>query len=63
MTRIIIVLNFKGSTGKTTIVVNLAAGLTLRGWQVLGVDLDSQGSLTASLGTKYSHSLYHLLMG
>ena len=61
MTRIIIVLNFKGDTGKTTIVVNLAAGLALRGWRILGVDLDPQGSLTASLGTRYSHSLYHLL--
>jgi chromosome partitioning protein len=63
MTRIISVLNFKGGTGKTTTVVNLAAGLALRGWRVLGVDLDPQGSLTASLGTEYSHSLYHLLTG
>jgi chromosome partitioning protein len=63
MTRIIGVLNFKGGTGKTTTVVNLAAGLALRGRRVLGVDLDPQGSLTTSLGTEYSHSLYHLLTG
>lgn len=63
MTRIIGVLNFKGGTGKTTTVVNLAAGLALRGQRVLGVDLDPQSSLTTSLGTKYSRSLYHLLTG
>jgi len=63
MTRIVGVLNFKGGTGKTTTVVNLAAGLALRGQRVLGVDLDPQGSLTTSLGTKYSRSLYHLLTG
>ena len=63
MTRIIGVLNFKGGTGKTTTVVNLAAGLALRGQRVLGIDLDPQGSLTASLGTRHSRSLFHLLMG
>jgi chromosome partitioning protein len=63
MTRIIGVLNFKGGTGKTTTVVNLAAGLALRGRRVLGVDLDPQGSLTTSLGTEYSRSLYDLLTG
>ena len=61
MPRIIGVLNFKGGTGKTTTVVNLAAGLALRGQRVLGIDLDPQGSLTASLGTRYGRSLYHLL--
>ncbi|NIN63712.1 MAG: AAA family ATPase, partial [Anaerolineae bacterium] len=38
-------------------------GLALRGRRVLGVDLDPQGSLTTSLGTEYSRSLYHLLTG
>lgn len=63
MTRVIGVLNYKGGTGKTTTVVNLAAGLALRGARVLCIDLDAQGSLATHLGVKYTHSLTHLLLG
>jgi len=63
MCRIIGVLNYKGGTGKTTTVVNLAAGLALRGARVLCVDLDAQGSLATYLGVRYTHSLTHLLLG
>ncbi len=62
MTRIIGILNFKGGTGKTTTVVNLAAGLTQKGKRVLCIDLDTQGSLAAYFGTKYNHTLYHLIV-
>ena len=50
MTRIITVANQKGGVGKTTVTANLGAALTERGWRVLLVDLDPQGSLTLSLG-------------
>ena len=63
MTRIIGVLNYKGGTGKTTTVVNLAAGLALRGERVLCVDLDAQGSLATYMGVRYTHSLADLLAG
>jgi chromosome partitioning protein len=63
VSRIIGVLNYKGGTGKTTTVVNLAAGLALRGARVLCVDLDAQGSLATHLGVQYTHSLTHLLLG
>lgn len=63
MTRIIGVLNYKGGTGKTTTVVNLAAGLALRGERVLCIDMDSQGSLATYLGVPYVYSLTHLLLG
>jgi len=63
MGRIIGVLNYKGGTGKTTTVVNLAAGLALRGSRVLCVDLDAQGSLAMHLGVRHTHSLTHLLLG
>jgi chromosome partitioning protein len=63
MSRRIGVLNYKGGTGKTTTVVNLGAGLALRGARVLCVDLDAQGSLATWLGARYSHSLTHMLLG
>jgi len=63
MGRIIGVLNYKGGTGKTTTVVNLAAGLALRGERVLCIDLDAQGSLATYLGVSHVHSLAHLLLG
>jgi len=63
MTRIIGVLNYKGGTGKTTTVVNLAAGLALRGERVLCVDLDAQGSLATYMGVRYTNSLADLLAG
>ncbi len=63
MTRIIGVLNYKGGTGKTTTVVNLAAGLALRGERVLCVDLDAQGSLATYLGVCHPHTVASMLLG
>ena len=44
---IVSVLNLKGGVGKTTITMNLGAALARRGYRVLMVDLDFQGSLTS----------------
>jgi len=49
MPKIIAVVNHKGGCLKTTVTVNLAAGLARTGKKVLVVDLDSQQNLTASL--------------
>src|SRR5208283_917515 len=42
--------NFKGGSGKTTSAVHFAQHLSLSGYRVLLVDLDSQGSATALFG-------------
>jgi cellulose biosynthesis protein BcsQ len=46
-TPIISLLNLKGGVGKTTNTANLGAALARRGWRVLLIDLDLQGSLTS----------------
>lgn len=45
----------KGGTGKTFTATNLAGGLAARGYEVLLVDLDAQGSLTANLGYRETY--------
>jgi len=62
MTRIVGILNYKGGTGKTTTVVNLGAGLAMRGSRVLCLDLDTQGTLAVQLGVRLGLSLRHLLL-
>ncbi len=49
-TRVIAVCNQKGGCGKTTTVINVAAGLASMGQRVLVVDLDAQCNSTAGLG-------------
>ena len=66
MTRIIALVNQKGGTGKTTSTINIAAGLKNRGYRVLAIDLDAQGSLTASLGIEtynLSNTIYEAFKG
>ena len=46
----IVAANFKGGSTKTTTVMTLAQGLTLRGHRVLVIDLDPQASLTSLCG-------------
>jgi chromosome partitioning protein len=61
MAKIITIGNHKGGVGKTTTVVNLAHGLTLRGKTVLLVDLDPQGQLASVLDIEKTDSIFELL--
>lgn len=61
-TRRIAVLNQKGGTGKTTTAVNLAAGLGMRGFKTLLIDMDSQGNVGVCLGIFGEKGTYHLLI-
>ncbi|WP_148696373.1 ParA family protein [Silvanigrella aquatica] len=63
--RIISVCNQKGGCGKTTTVINVAAGLAKLGQRVLVVDLDSQCNATTGLGIDTSEiekSVFELLV-
>ena len=56
------VMNYKGGTGKTTTVVNLSHALSLKGYKVLVVDTDPQGSAGYHLGVTSSKTLYNLIV-
>lgn len=62
MARVVAVANLKGGIGKTTTVVNVGAGLALKGARVLLVDTDAQGNLAMALGVHPRRTLYDALV-
>ena len=51
-TKIIAVINQKGGVGKSTTAEALTAGLLLKGYTCLAIDLDAQGNLSYTAGAK-----------
>lgn len=50
MIKTIAIINQKGGVGKSTTALCVGAGLSLKGYKVLYIDLDAQGNLTYTLG-------------
>ena len=61
MSEVIVITSGKGGVGKTVTTVNLGIGLARQGKRVLLVDVDAQGSLTASLGYQHPDQLEETL--
>lgn len=64
MAKIISIINQKGGVGKTTTTCSLAAALSLKGKNVLLVDLDPQNNASQSLGVRdCENNIYQALKG
>lgn len=62
MTSIVTVAGIKGGIGKTTVAINLAAGLARHGKRVLLADTDLQGNASEGMKVREVDGFYNLIM-
>ncbi len=65
MNKVLSFVNQKGGTGKTTATINVGAGLALKGYKVLVIDIEPQSNATLSLAIEPSEikkSMYDVLI-
>ena len=65
MQKIIAVINQKGGVGKTTVSINLSAGLALQNHSTLLIDMDPQAHSTLGIGIKpgsYQFAIHDVLV-
>lgn len=55
MAKVIAIVNQKGGVAKSTSCVNLGIGLVKKGYKVLAIDFDPQGSLTEQMRLLQQH--------
>ncbi len=60
--KIIAISNHKGGVGKTTTAITLGHGLAYKGYEVVIVDLDTQGHVATFLGLERAPGLYRLIV-
>jgi chromosome partitioning protein len=60
--KVITLIQEKGGDGKTTMAINLAAGLAERGLRVLAIDTDGQANMTIGFGLNKQPGFYNLMV-
>lgn len=60
--KIITLLNEKGGAGKTTTATHIAAGLAIKGHNVVLLDTDAQGHATVRMGLPKEAGMYNLII-
>lgn len=55
------VINYKGGTGKTCTLINIAYAISQKGFKVLIIDTDPQGSTSYHLGVNPKKTLYDII--
>lgn len=61
-TKTVAIANHKGGVGKTTTAITLGHGLAYKGYEVVVIDLDTQGHVATFLGLPRSPGLYRLIV-